>query len=99
MSKFEVPAACAAAAIDRRALSTTGALALRRVKGEWAAAPVRSPTADRSWYGRARAPDPAALARLQHRPSVLVGTEPLLARPGDVPVPEAPDEENINEEE
>jgi len=65
VSKFEAPRACAAAVVDRRALMTTGALALRRVNGGWVVTPVRSPTADRPWYGRAGAPDPAALARLR----------------------------------
>jgi len=95
VSPLDVPAACAAAAVDRRALASTGALALRRVKGEWVAEPVRSPFADRPWYGRARAPDPAALARLYRRPNAPAGTEPL-ARPDEIPVP---DEGSVNEEE
>jgi competence protein ComEC len=99
VSPFDVPPACAAAAIDRRALATTGAVALRRVKGEWVATPVRSPTADRPWYGRTRAPDPAALARLYHRPSVPAGSELPLARPSNDPPSETPDEENVNDEE
>jgi competence protein ComEC len=99
VSKFDVPPACAAAAIDRRMLTTTGALALRRVRGEWAVQPVRSPTADRPWYGRTVAPDPAALARLQNRRSVTAGFDPPLTQPGDMPVPEAPDEEVGGEEE
>jgi competence protein ComEC len=96
VSPFDVPPACAAAAIDRRALATTGAVALRRVKGEWVATPVRSPTADRPWYGRIRAPDPAALARLYRRPNVMGGTQLPLARPVDDPLP---DGEEVGEEE
>jgi competence protein ComEC len=98
VSKFNVPPACAAAAIDRRMLSTTGALALRRVKGEWVVAPVRSPTADRPWFGRTAAPDPAALARLNRPSNALAVTQPLIAQPSDDPK-EAPDEEKANEDE
>ncbi len=96
VSPLDVPAACAAAAVDRRALASTGALALRRVKGAWVAEPVRSPTADRPWYGRARAPDPAALARLYHRPSAPSGGEPSLAPSGEIA---PPDGEEMGEEE
>ena len=88
VSPFDVPAACAAAAVDRRALASTGALALRRVKGAWVAEPVRSPTADRPWYGRARAPDPAALARLYRRPNAPANAETPSARPDDERMPE-----------
>jgi competence protein ComEC len=94
VSKFDVPPACGAAAIDRRALATTGAVTLQRVNGEWVATPVRSPMANRPWYGRTRAPDPAALARLYHRPGAPAAAPP--ATPGDYP---SPDDENANEEE
>jgi competence protein ComEC len=72
VSKFDVPRACAAASVERRMLATTGALALRHTHGGWKVEAARSPTADRPWYGRARPPDPAALARLQERSRALV---------------------------
>jgi competence protein ComEC len=98
VSKFDVPAACAAAAIDRWTLSTTGAITLRRVNGEWLAKPVRSPIADRPWYGRARAPDPAALARRNRPSNALAITQPPLTQPSDDPM-EVLDEEKANEQE
>jgi competence protein ComEC len=90
VSQREVPAACQAPAIDRRVLTTTGAMGLRRVNGTWIAEPVRSPFADRPWYGRAMPPDANALSRLARRGPAKPKSdaEPPLATPGDVPVPE-----------
>jgi competence protein ComEC len=90
VSQRDIPAACAAAAIDRRTLSTTGAIGLRRVEGKWIAETARSPRADRPWYGRAQPADANALARLERKPPIkpVSDGEGPLAVPGDVPVPE-----------
>jgi competence protein ComEC len=83
---FEVPQSCAAPLVDRRVLATTGAISLRRVDGRWIADPVRSPTADRPWFGRRVAPDAAALSRLDRLRQGIssVGRE---APPGNVDDP------------
>lgn len=60
----DVPAGCKAAVVDRQTLATTGALALRRMEDGWAVLSARSPYADRPWFGRAKAPDPKVLARI-----------------------------------
>src|SRR5262249_51959050 len=91
VSQFDVPRACVAAAADRRMLASTGALALRRVDGEWQVSPVRSPIADRPWYGRAAPPDPAALDRLRRPDRALVQTN-APAAPGTAPEPESMEE-------
>jgi competence protein ComEC len=96
VSKFDVPRACATAAIDRHMLATTGAIALKRVNGEWRADPARSPFVNRPWYGRTNAPDPAALMRLQPRSATLgrVESQPMeLKEDSDDSLP------NENEEE
>jgi competence protein ComEC len=95
VTRLAVPALCAAAVIDRHSLATTGAVALRRVEGKWLAEPARSPYAERPWYGRRALPDANALARLESkRPaSPKSEAETPLARPGDVPVPEGPEED------
>jgi competence protein ComEC len=88
------PAACGAPSIDRRMLATTGAMGLRRVEGKWIAEAARSPLADRPWYGRALPPDGNALARLERKGPAKPKSEAEqpLAIPGDVPVPELPEE-------
>jgi competence protein ComEC len=94
ISQRDVPAACAAPAVDRRTLNTTGAIGLRRVDGRWIAETARSPFADRPWYGRPLPPDANALTRLERKAAskpMSDGERPL-ATPGDVPVPELPDD-------
>jgi competence protein ComEC len=93
VTRLRAPAACAAAAIDRDVLATTGAVALSRVDGKWIAEAARSPYADRPWYGRPAPPDAAVLARLEGRRPAASKTdaEAPIARPGDVPVPEEAD--------
>ncbi len=95
VTRLAVPAACAAAVIDRHVLATTGAVALRRVEGKWLAQPARSPLADRPWYGRRAPPDATALARLEGRRPVPPKTDAdaPIARPGEVPMPDVPDED------
>lgn len=100
VSRLSVPRQCAAPTVDRRTLATTGAMALRRVDGKWVVETVRSPLADRPWYGRAQAADPTALARFERRQlAPNRNAEMPLATPGEDPVPDAPDEEGASEEE
>jgi competence protein ComEC len=73
VARFEIPAACRPAVIDRRTMATTGAIALRRVDRKWIAQPARSAVADRSWFGRASAAEPAALFRLDSRSADVTG--------------------------
>jgi competence protein ComEC len=61
VSTFDIPAACKAPGIDRKMLATTGAISLRRVNQEWKVETVRSPDADRPWYGARRLPIPKRL--------------------------------------
>ncbi len=99
LTRLTLPPACAAPQIDRRTLATTGAVSLRRVDGRWIAEPVRQPNSDRPWYGRANTPDVNALARLERRqtsPRSTTADEPL-ARPGEVPVPEADPDDAVEE--
>jgi hypothetical protein len=97
VSKSQLPEACAAPGIDRRTLSTTGAISLRRIEGKWVAETARSPYADRPWYGRPAPPDPAVLDRLARRkpaaPASAIDERP---RPGDVPVPDVPEGRSRN---
>lgn len=65
VSKRNVPESCTAAVIDRSTLMTTGAIALRRTTNGWEAVPSRAPNVDRPWFGRTKAPDAKALARLK----------------------------------
>src|SRR3989304_1534294 len=67
VSKGQLPEACAAPGIDRRTLSTTGAISLRKIDGKWVAETARSPHADRPWYGRPAPPDAKLLERLARR--------------------------------
>jgi competence protein ComEC len=100
VSRHELPAACAAPGIDRRTLATTGAVSLRRVGGTWVVETARSPLADRPWFGRAAPPDPRVLVRLAPRPSTPA-VAPAIERgapPADVPVPDLPDGEMIEEQ-
>jgi competence protein ComEC len=100
VSRHELPAACAAPGIDRRTLATTGAVSLRRVGGTWVVETARSPLADRPWFGRAAPPDPRVLARLAPRPPTSA-VAPAIERgapPADVPVPDLPDGEMIEEQ-
>jgi competence protein ComEC len=98
VSKSQLPEACAVPGIDRRMLSTTGAISLRRIDGKWVAETARSPYADRPWYGRPGPPDPKVLERLAPRqfavPAPAIDERP---RPGDVPVPDVPEGEIIEE--
>lgn len=91
----EVPLSCPSPVIDRRTLATTGAIALRRTASGWEPVPSRALNADRPWFGRAKAPDVDALARLN---AVLPKTETVpLAPPaeisGEVPAPDAPEDD------
>ncbi len=65
VSAADVPSLCQAPGIDRRMMETTGAISLRRVDGEWKVETVRSPFADRPWYGRGEAGRPECAGRLQ----------------------------------
>jgi hypothetical protein len=77
-------------------MTTTGAVSLRHVNGEWKIDTVRSPHADRPWYGRPQPADPDALAGFRKRVAESQqgegGVMMPLAPAGDIPVPE-PDEE------
>jgi competence protein ComEC len=99
VTRFELPERCAAAGIDRRLRATTGSIALRRIDGKWVAETARSPFADRPWYGRAAPADAKALERLAPRlpaaPAPAIEERPL--RPGDVPVPDVPEGEVLDE--
>jgi competence protein ComEC len=98
VSKSSLPEACAAPGIDRRTLSTTGAISLRRIDGKWVAETARSPYADRPWYGRPAPPDPAVLDRLARRqPATPAPSIIERPRPGDVPVPDVPEGEILDE--
>jgi competence protein ComEC len=93
ISAFDIPAACKAPGIDRKMLSTTGAISLRRENNEWKIETVRKPYADRPWYGRAKPADPEVLDRFRKAELVKKTDEAPLAPAGDIPVPEA-DEDN-----
>jgi competence protein ComEC len=97
VSQLDVPRGCAAASADRRALATTGALALRRVGGEWRVSPVRSPIADRPWYGRAAPPDATALERLRKPVRAVMPSEAPTGA-GAASEPEAMEEEGGQDE-
>jgi competence protein ComEC len=93
VSATDIPASCRAAGIDRKVMATTGAVSLRHVKGEWKIETVRSPHADRPWYGRAHPADPDALARFRAKAAEAVQDARIpLAPAGDIPVPEPDDE-------
>lgn len=98
VSRFYLPDACHAPQLDRRALNTAGAVSLRRVDGKWIAEPVRSPSSDRPWFGRAQPPDPNALARLQpKRETPAAAREESFMRPDESPVPELEEDEAAND--
>jgi competence protein ComEC len=93
ISPFDVPVLCKAPAIDRKTMETTGAISLRRVGTGWKIETVRSPYADRPWYGRPKPADPEALTHFRKRIITAKSeAEEPLASAGDIPVPEAPDE-------
>jgi competence protein ComEC len=92
VSGFDVPSLCKAPAIDRSMMETTGALSLRHVNGEWEVKTVRSPNSDRPWYGRAKPADPDVLSRFKKTAAKNSGAEMPLAPAGDVPVPDAPED-------
>ncbi|HWK00652.1 MAG TPA: ComEC/Rec2 family competence protein [Xanthobacteraceae bacterium] len=93
ISAKDIPAACRALGIDRKLMATAGAVSLRHVNGEWKIETVRSPYADRPWYGRAQPADPDALVRFRAKADeIRQSAEMPLAPAGDIPVPE-PDEE------
>jgi hypothetical protein len=90
-----VPASCSSAVIDRNTLATTGAIALKKTANGWEPYPSRAPNADRPWYGRAKAPDANALARLntkQAAPRVVPMTPPAEIS-GETPAPDAPEDD------
>jgi competence protein ComEC len=91
----DVPANCRAAVIDKRTLSATGAIALKKTPNGWEAFPSRPPHADRPWFGRAKAADASVFARLQtpqkpKQPTPLAPPEELT---GETPTPEITEEE------
>lgn len=90
-----VPAACASAVIDRNTLATTGAIALKKTANGWEAIPSRALNADRPWFGRAKAPDANALARLnvQMPKKQMVPLAPPAEISGETPAPDAPEDE------
>jgi competence protein ComEC len=91
----DVPSTCASAVIDRRTLATTGAIALKKTPDGWQAFPSRAPHADRPWYGRAKAPDANALARLNAplKTKQAVPITPPAEISNEAPAPEAPEED------
>jgi competence protein ComEC len=86
-----VPEACSAPMIDRAAFAAAGAIALRKTASGWQAYPSRAPNSDRPWFGRAKAPDANALARLnpagQKKQAVPIAPPAEIS--GEVPAPEA----------
>ncbi len=92
VSNFDIPSRCKVPGIDRKMMETTGAISLRRADGEWKIETVRSPYADRPWYGRAKAADPDVLARFRKTAAANNrSAEMPLASAGDIPVPEPPE--------
>jgi competence protein ComEC len=90
----DVPESCGSVVIDRQTLATTGAIALRRTANGWTAVPSRAPNADRPWFGRAKAPNANALARLNTMPQrQIIPLAPPAEISGETPTPEAPDDE------
>lgn len=90
----DVPEACSSAVIDRRTLMTTGAIALKKTPDGWEAYPSRAPHADRPWYGRAKAPEPGVLARLNGQNlKKMTPLAPPAEITGETPAPDAPDED------
>jgi hypothetical protein len=85
VSGLYAPANCAAPVVDRRMLTTTGALSLRRVDGRWIAAASREPFADRPWYARRRPADPQALSRLEGRAAPATDGDAAADESGDEP--------------
>ncbi len=93
ISATDIPASCLTPGIDRKTMTTTGAVSLRRVNSEWKIETVRSPYAERPWYGRAQPADPDVLTRFREKAAETgQGAEMPLAQAGDIPVPEAEDE-------
>jgi competence protein ComEC len=90
-----VPATCNSAVIDRSTLATTGAIALKKTPKGWEAYPSRAPNADRPWFGRAKAADAKALARLNvpQKTKQAVPIAPPAEISGETPAPDAPEDE------
>lgn len=91
-----VPARCTSPVIDRNTLATTGAIALQKTAEGWRAIPSRMPHADRPWFGRPKAPDGNAFARLTVKPPEkdLVPLSPPAEISGDIPAPDAPEDDS-----
>jgi competence protein ComEC len=90
-----VPASCSSAVIDRNTLATTGAIALKKTANGWEPYVSRAPNADRPWFGRAKAPDANALARLNTKQAVprVVPMTPPAEISGETPAPDAPEDD------
>lgn len=87
-----VPETCSSAVIDRNTLATTGAIALRKTPSGWEAIPSRAPNADRPWYGRAKAADGNALARLNSAQTKQAAPmTPPAVNSDEAPAPDAPE--------
>lgn len=95
VSSKPVPPSCSSAVIDREVLATTGSIALIRTSGGWQVVPSRAPNADRPWFGRTKAPDGNALARLKSVPETkqAVQIAPPAEISGETPAPDAPEED------
>jgi competence protein ComEC len=93
VTRLFAPSDCRAPVIDQRTLATTGAVALRRVDSKWIAESARSPFEDRPWFGRATAPDAAALSRIEGTVAVKRASDRSRVDAGDVPTPEVPEED------
>ncbi len=92
VSRLHLPPSCLVPQIDRRTLATTGAVSLRHVDGKWIAEPVRSPAAERPWFGRSQTADPNALVRIERRPKPAASTTAgNMNGPGEAPEPDQDD--------
>lgn len=91
VTRLHAPPGCEAPFIDRRTLSTTGAIALRRVDSKWIAEPARSPFEDRPWFARAARPDAAVLLRIEGQPSAVREFAQSSLEEDNVPTPDAED--------
>jgi competence protein ComEC len=91
ISSFDIPRACKAAGVDRTMMNTTGAVSLRRMGEEWKIETVRSPYADRPWYGRSKPADADVLLRFKTKAAAKRDVDLPLASAGEIPVPDAPE--------